>query len=201
MSNVDRGVFLELTTASFPDVTETSVTLARPTTLLPPLSNNKDHVIEPMSRDEFRAGKARVILPVGLDIANVFVRRVELVRGDEGFGPNSPNFGGSPQGTNIIGVDPVGPTPGALFPNGSLGVGEPEVIFQDAVGLVLGGIAAPTDTANIDSIHRVLQNVPINAHESIRLTIFNNTGGALNNQIIETTYDTGSLHGDYLVHG
>jgi hypothetical protein len=165
------------------------------------LSNNKDHVIEPMSRDEFRAGKARVILAATLDIAAVFVRRVELVRGDEGFAPNSPNFGGSPQGTNVIGADAVGPTPGALFPNGSLGVGEPEVLFQDAVGLVLGGIAAPTDTLNIDSIHRVLQNVPINAHQSIRLTIFNNTGGALNNQIIETTYDTGSLHGDYLVHG
>jgi hypothetical protein len=197
MSNIDRGSFLELTTASFPDGVETAVTLARPVTPLPALSNNKDHVIEPMARDEFRAGKAITILPATLELVTVLVRKVELVRGDEGEAPNSPNSGGSPQGTNVIGVDEVGPTPGALYPNGSLGVGEPEVLFEDAAGLPLGGTAAPTDGSNIDSVHKLLQNIHVSAHQSVRLTLFNGSGGALNGQVIETTYDTGLHAGNY----
>ena len=201
MSNINRRNFLELTTASFPDAAETTVTLARPATALPALSNNKDHVIDPQSRDEFFAGKAIVELPASLDLATVFVRRIELVRGNEGFAPNSPSFGGDIQGTNVIGAEAVGPTPGALFPSGSLGVGEPEVIFDDAVGLALGGTAAPSNDDTQDTIHRMLQRLYVKAHQSIRITFFNGSGGALNNQVIPTTYAMGRFAGDYVLQG
>ena len=199
MSNNDRGQFLEVLRVAFPGG-EQLVTLPRPTTALPALSNNKDHVIEPMSRNEFRAGRAIVELAGPLDVAALLIKRIELVRGDEGFAPNSPNFGGSNQGTNVLGADVVGPTPGALFPNGSLGVGEPEVLFDDAVGVPLGAVIDLNAGAGPDSIHRLLANIPIDAHQSIRI-LFDNTGGALGADLISTTYDTGLAAVNYSLQG
>jgi hypothetical protein len=199
MSNNDRGQFLEILRVSFPGGEQT-VTLPRPTTLLPALNNNKDHTTEPMSRDEFRAGRGIVEFAATLDIPGVLIKRIELVRGTEGFAPNSPNFGGSNQGTNVIGTDEVGPTPGALFPNGSLGVGEPEVLFEDATGLPLGATIDLNAGDGPDAIHRLLANIPIEAHQSIRI-LFDNTGGALNNQLISTTYDTGLAAVNYSLQG
>lgn len=197
MSNVDRGQFLKELVASFPDATETAVTLPRPKTDEPALSNNRDHVIEPASRDEFRTGKAIVELPSTLDIADVYVRKVEVFRSVVGgFSPNSPTSGGSPQGTNVIGVEEVGPTPGALFPNGSLGVGDPKVLYESEDNPLVATSGLPLGTAN-DAIHRLLENIPVEARQQIRLTLFNNSGGALNDQKILVTYDTGRFAGDY----
>ena len=196
MSSNSRRNFIEELVASFPDGAATAVTLPRPRTENPPLNNNRDHVIEPPSRDEYRGGKAIVELPSTLDIGTVFVRKIEVLRGFEGFEPNSPTSGGSDQGTNVIGEDAVGPTPGALFPNGSLGVGDPKGLYESpdnplvaTSGLALG--AAPR------AVHNLLANIPIGENDQIRLTIFNNSGGDLNDQKILTTYDTGLYAGDY----
>ncbi|HIE82812.1 MAG TPA: hypothetical protein EYQ00_02740 [Dehalococcoidia bacterium] len=195
---IDRGQFVELTNGlTLAATASTVVTLARPQTLVPALNNNKDHVIEPASRDEFRAGKAIVSIPSLLWTNAAFLTEVAIVRMAEGFAPNSPNFGGSNQGTNVIGVAAVGPTPGALFPTGATGVGEPEVLFSDATGIV-----GPTPAATT-AIGALLANLPIGANQQIRLT-FRVPGGAIApaapNNIISTLYDTGRHASDYALN-
>ena len=194
---IDRNKLVVLTNVTLP-AGVTAVTLARPETTNPALSNNKDHVIEPQSRDEFRAGKAHINDLGPFDLATVSIRRIELVRQFEGYAPNSPNFGSSPQGTNVIGVDDVGPTPGAMFPNGSLGVGEPRVLFDDATGLALGGqkLDDPASDTPAEAIYDLLRNIPIRANQQIRIT-FNNAAAPIGPAPIAVSYNTGLYPSDY----
>ena len=177
--SVIRTQFLRHTTATLINAAETVVDIFGPETASePPYAENTDHVTRPRQVRENEAGVAQVGLPANFLAANVFLRKVEIW--DKKSLPGQ------------RGLDP------ALFPSGATpgGSDRKRVVFDseaadlidltdDGMLSILGG--SPLD-ADPDK-HTPL--LTVGADEFIKLTFFNNSGGDIGPEVIQTKFDLG----------
>jgi hypothetical protein len=189
MSIVNRAQFLETTTVSFPNVSATTFDVPRPETTPkePAYAEGVDHVTKLPSLDEDYAGEVIVRLPGTLQLATVFLRTLEVRK----LLPTAQK-----------GV--VGPGD-ALFPSGAPTDSEHvrfltqetgNTVATDAgAGPLMLGDGDPTNLA-AGGLMRSYPGITLRAGEYVRLTLYNNSGGALNDQLISAYYTMGQHQSD-----
>lgn len=179
-------------TASFPNVTATAFTIPRPQTTTPAqvgYAENADHVIEPAARDDYAAGHCTVEMPATLKLATVFCRVLEIRRllppAQKGLGGLSSSFPHPPGAA------------GALFPSGAPAssahvrylineTGNTIPVSGDAFMDLVGEVHATSATTV-----RSYPGITLREGEYVGMTLYNNSGGALNDQIITANYKLG----------
>lgn len=189
MSIVNRAQFTKTVTVSFPNVTATTFDVPRPQTTPaePAYAEGVDHVTKLPSIEEDYAGEVVVRLPGTLQLATVFMRTVEIRK----LLPTAQK-----------GV--AGPAD-ALFPSGASTDSE-HVRFavQEAVntvamdagaGPLMLGDGDPTNLA-AGGLMRSYPGITLRAGEFTRITLYNNSGGALNDQLISAYYTMGQHQSD-----
>ena len=189
MSIVNRAQFLETITQSFPNVTATTFDVPRPQTTPaePAYAEGVDHVTKLPSIDEDFAGEVVVKLPSTLALSTVFLRTLEVRK----------LLPAAQKGV-------VGPGD-ALFPSGA-GVDSEHVRYLaqetgNTIGMTAGAgpalLGAP-DLTNLAAggLTRSYPGITIRAGEYVRITLYNNSGGALNDQIIQANYNMGQHQSD-----
>ncbi len=177
---VTRTQGIERTLVSFPDVTTTTFDLPRPQTTPqdPPYAELTDHLNKNQNLREFEAGHVVVDFASTLAVASVFLDKVEVRK--------------------LLPAAQKGvATPGnALFPTGSPTdetlvrtlidrAGANDLLLSDSAVLDFFGNAKTGNTV------RSFPGVTLRAGEFLRISIRNNSGGALNNQAITATYKLG----------
>jgi hypothetical protein len=178
---VTRHQALTQVTADFPNVTATAVDLPRPETTPkePGYAETVDHVTRPVSLDEFYGGHCIVEMPSTLKLVTVFLRRAEI----RTLLP-TPQKG-------------VATPANALFPSGAPTASEHVRDLVNVTGNVfpcngdavqdLFGLPHTTPATTV----RSFPGVTLREGEYIRLTFYNNSGGALNDQTIRAVYKLG----------
>lgn len=189
MSIVNRAQFTKTVTVSFPNVTATTFDVPRPETTPkePAYAEGVDHVTKLPSIDEDYAGEVVIRLPGTLQLATVFLRTLEIRK--------------------ILPTAQKGVAgPGdALFPTGAATDSE-HVSFavQEAANTIdMAAGAGPLmlgdgDPANLAAggLMRSYPGITIRAGEFARITLYNNSGGDLNNQLISAYYTMGQHQSD-----
>jgi len=174
-------------TASFPNTAATTFDIPRPQTTDPapvPYAENADHVIAPPARDEYSAGHCTVELPATLKLANVYCRTIEIMKmlppaqkavasAETALFPT-----GAP--TNIAHIRYIVNFDTDVLPTASDAfldlMGEPHAVVATSV--------------------RSFPGITLREGEFIRMTLYNNSGGALNDQVITANYKLGLNQGD-----
>jgi hypothetical protein len=189
MSIVNRAQFSKTVTVSFPNVTETTFDVPRPETTPkePAYAEGTDHVTKLPGTDEDYAGEVIVRLPSTLQLATVFLRSVEIRK----LLPTAQKGIAGPGG--------------ALFPSGAAVDSEHvrhimqetanKIDMATAPGTTLLGDADPTNVA-AGGLTRSYPGITLRAGEYVRCALYNNSGGALTDQIISAYYTMGQHQTD-----
>jgi len=178
---VTRIQATKVVTQTFPNTTLTSFDIPRPQTTTPaqvPYAEGSDHVVEPPARDDFSAGHCTVELPATLKLANVYCRTVEIRKALP------------PAQTGNV-------TAAALFPNGAPAasghvrfiVNETTDVLPTASDAFLDLMGEPH--ATVSTTVRSFPGITLREGEFIRMSLYNNSGGALTDQVITANYKFG----------
>ncbi len=189
MSIVNRAQFTKTVTVSFPNVTATTFDVPRPETTPkePAYAEGVDHVTKLPSIDEDYAGEVVVKLPATLALATVFLRTLEVRK----------LLPAAQKGV-------VGPG-GALFPSGASTDSEHVRFLAQETGNTVGmtagagpALLGAADLTNLAAggLTRSYPGITLRAGEYARITLYNNSGGALNDQIIQANYNMGQHQSD-----
>ena len=159
---------------------ETTIDIPRPVTTPKEVAyaEGTDHVVREPAIREFEAGHVIIELPATYDIADAFLRKVEihqiLPAVQKGLSGPSSSF-----------AFPAG-APGPIFPNGSPAQtgfvrdvfdadgGNLTALDEDAVTEILGG-----EMSDASGTTRTYPGLTLRAGEFVRLVIFNNSGADL----------------------
>jgi len=179
---VTRIQATKVVTQTFPNTTLTSFDIPRPQTTTPaqvPYAEGSDHVVEPPARDDFSAGHCTVELPATLKLANVYCRTVEIRKilppAQKGVqGPATAYYPtGAPTDTGHV----------------RFIVNETTDVLPTASDAFLDLMGEPH--ATVSTTVRSFPGITLREGEFIRMSLYNNSGGALTDQVITANYKFG----------
>ena len=199
MSIVNRAQFTKTVTVSFPNVTATTFDVPRPVTTPaePAYCEGSDHVTKAVNLEEVFAGEAIVRLPSTLQLATVFLRSIEVRK----LLPTAQKGLAGPSSTFPHPPGAVSP----MFPSGAPTDSEHVRFLVQETGNTIDmatvpgntmlGDADPTNVA-AGGLVRSYPGITLHAGEYLRVTLYNNSGGALNDQVVTAYYTMGQHAGD-----